>query len=160
MEKDRLSQKKFQWNTEIMFTVGGILLFIGGIIFGAIITDNGIVLPVIIVIIIATLITTITGIFLIVKSSYIEKLNAIGKPTTSIESIDIGEKYKVISTATSDESEFDDKRKVYLLLQKENTENVFFYQRTKGEKPILLPKTGDTIILITDEFIIRKNQKE
>jgi hypothetical protein len=86
------------------------------------------------------------------------ELIAEGKPT-SIKSIEIGKKYKVISITISDEPFEDAEKKVYLLLQKENTENVFFHQRKKGEKPILLPETGDTIILIKDEFIIQKNQK-
>ena len=151
MEKDRLSQKKFIENTGIKFITGILLLFFGGIIYGATI----LVLP--FALIIVGTIIVIAGGILAINSSYIEKINARGKPTTSIKSIDIGEKYKVLSVVISDEPFEEKKRKVYLLLQKENTENVFFYQREKGEEPILLPETGDTIILITDEFIIRKN---
>ena len=156
MEKDKLSQKKFRWNTKIMLAIGILLSFFGGIIYGAAIAI--IVLPFALIVVGA--VAFVVGSFLVAKGCYIEKLNAIGKPTTSIKSIDIGEKYQVLSVVISDEPFEDKERKVYLLLQKENTEDVFFYQRKKGEEPKLLPETGDIIIPVKDEFIIRKNQKE
>ncbi len=153
MGKDKLSQKR---NTTRMLIIEILLLVLGGVIFGGVITNEILVWPGLTIV---AMIMIITGGLLQGRICYIKELDAIGKPT-SIESIEIGKKYKVISIAISDEPFEEKERKVYLLLRKENSKDVFFCQRKKGEKPILLPETGDTIILIEDEFIIRKNQKE
>ena len=148
MEIDRLSQKKRE-NTGIMLIIGSLLLlFSGGIIYGAIIVNNKISVLTFASMIVGIIIS-IAGAFLVVRSSYIEKLNAIGRATTSIG---IGQKYKVLSTVIPDEQKPKEGRKVNFLLQ--GGGEVIFYQRDRDKMP-RMPELGDIIILTEfDEFAI------
>ena len=75
---------------------------------------------------------------------YIGNDNAIGKPTTSIE---IGQKYQVISTVIVSRKE--GKNLMYLLLQRDN--KIILYERKGDEIEI---KAEDRIILTKDGEIV------
>ncbi len=151
MEKDKLSRKKFQWNTETMLIIGSLLLFFGGIIYGAITVNNRISILAFTTIIVGV-VMAVVGSFLVARSSYIEKLNAIGRPTTSIET---GQKYQVLSVVIPDKQNSERERKASLLLQ--GGGKIIFYQRNINEMPEM-PGIGDIIILTKfgELVIIRK----
>ena len=78
---------------------------------------------------------------------------ARGKPATSIE---VGQKYQVLSVVTLDEQKSEKWENVCLLLQKDN--EVIFYQKNKNET-IITPEIGDTIILTkTGELVIIRKE--
>jgi hypothetical protein len=126
-----------------------LLFFAGGIIAG----NFSIIIPVSknneFLAIVTTTLLFFAGGILLSKSHSIKELNARGKPTTSIE---IGQKYQVISIVISDEQKSEKLEDVCLLLQKDN--EVIFYKKNKNET-IITPEIGNTIILTkTGELVI------